>query len=278
VIAGWVAAATAQTPPAKPATPWTPYTQAAPQTPSIPSGTVPSAPSTAQPGLVAPQFQKPAEPTLPPLGVPAVPASSVKSPAIEVPAIPVSNVKPPELAPVPKPETKVIQEPPVAKAAPTPVFEPKRDDVFRLDGDAVRNRRIQKELGDKTDEFPRPASLVPPGTAYTPKTGTYPPAMAKLEPAYVVHRRLYFEEPNAERAGWDMGAIQPILSAYRFTRDVVFLPQNVASGFWKNRFDTSAGKCLPGAPTPYYLYPRGYTVSGLLWQVPVTVGLVFIFP
>jgi hypothetical protein len=272
--------AAAQAPAAKPVIPWTPYTQAAPQTPTIPSGTVPVAPIATQPGLV-PQtltFQKPIEPSLPPLGVPAVPASTIPSPPA-VPARTVSTTKPPAAPAAPALELPVIaQAEPPAKPTETTPFEPRWNDVFRLDGDAVRNRRIQKELGDKMDEFPRPSPLVPPGTVYAPKTATYPSVMAKIEPSYVVHRRLYFEEPNAERAGWDMGAIQPILSAYRFTRDCVFLPQNVASGLWKNRWDTSAGKCPPGAPTPYYLYPRGYTVSGMLWQVPLTVGLVFIFP
>jgi hypothetical protein len=280
-LLAWIAPlAAAQAPAAKPVIPWTPYTQAAPQTPTIPSGTVPVAPIATQPGLV-PQtltFQKPIEPSLPPLGVPAVPASTIPSPPA-VPARTVSTTKPPAAPAAPALELPVIaQAEPPAKPTETTPFEPRWNDVFRLDGDAVRNRRIQKELGDKMDEFPRPSPLVPPGTVYAPKTATYPSVMAKIEPSYVVHRRLYFEEPNAERAGWDMGAIQPILSAYRFTRDCVFLPQNVASGLWKNRWDTSAGKCPPGAPTPYYLYPRGYTVSGMLWQVPLTVGLVFIFP
>ncbi len=274
LLAGLALGAAAQSPPVKPAIPWTPYVQAPPQTPSIPSGTVPAAP---MPQTLT--FQKPVEPSLPPMGVPAIPASAVKSPATAIPALPVSTEK--KAAEIAVPELRApvaVQAEPAAKPTEMAVYEPKKADVFRLDGDAVRNRRIQKELGDKMDEFPRPAPLVPPGTAYAAKTANYPPVMAKVEPSYVIHRRLYFEEPNAERAGWDMGAIQPILSAYRFTRDCVFLPQNFASGFWKNRWDTSAGKCQPGAPTPYYLYPRGYTVSGMLWQVPLTVGLVYIFP
>ncbi|MBX3400658.1 MAG: hypothetical protein KF873_18125 [Gemmataceae bacterium] len=242
---------------------------------------MPVAPIASPPGLV-PQtltFQKPVEPTLPPMGIPAIPASTQKASSAELPALPVSTEKRPAEIAVPDVRTPVLtQNEPPAKPAETTPFEPRKDDVFRLDGDAVRNRRIQKELGDRMDEFPKPTPLVAPGTAYAAKTGNYPPVMAKVEPTYVIHRRLYFEEPNSERAGWDMGALQPIHSAYRFTRDCVFLPQNVASGFWKNRWDTSAGKCQPGAPTPYYLYPRGYTVSGMLWQVPLTVGLVFIFP
>lgn len=256
-----------QAPAAKPVTPWTPYTQTAPATPTVPSGTVPAAPISTQPGLV-PQtlsFQKGAAPELPPLGVPAIPTSNVRVPPVEVPPIAIE-----------KSNVSTQAEP--ATPAPLPAALPRRDDVFRLDGDAVLNRRIQKELGDKKDEFPAPSALLPAGATYTPKTASYPPMRAKLEPTYVIHRRLYFEDTNAERAGWDLGPVQPVFSAAWFVRDVVLLPHNVVSGFWKNRWDTSAGKCPPGAPTPYYLYPRGYTVSGLLWEVPLVVGLTYIFP
>lgn len=272
LLAALAAPAFAQVPATKPTIPWTPYTQAPPTTPTVPSGTVSAAPISTQPGLV-PQtltYQKnvgvPAvQPALPPLGVPAIPTSIVRTPAVEVPPIEIE-----------KSTVKYQAEP--SKAVPLPGALPSRDDVFRLDGDSVLNRRIQRELGDKKDEFPLPNALLPAGATYTPKTAGYPPVRAKLEPTYVIHRRLYFEDTNAERAGWDMGPVQPIFSAAWFVRDVVLLPHNVASGFWKNRWDTSAGKCPPGAPTPYYLYPRGYTVSGLLWEVPLVVGLTYIFP
>ena len=97
-----------------------------------------------------------------------------------------------------------------------------------------------------------------------------------LEPNYIVHRRLYFEEMNGERTGWDLGPLQPFLSTAYFAKDVFLLPHNWASGFHKNRYDTSAGKCLPGSTTPYYLYPPGFTVSGLMFQVPLVTGLAFV--
>lgn len=159
-----------------------------------------------------------------------------------------------------------------------PKIEPLRENVFRLDSDSVLNERIQKDKVIRDVPVPSVTVLVPPGTEYTPKTSTYEPKKILIEPSYVVHRRLYFERMNAERAGWDLGAVQPIVSAAGFVHDVVFWPHNVASGFWKNRWETSAGKCPPGAPTPLYLYPRGYTVSGMLWQAPLVTGLVFIFP
>ena len=40
------------------------------------------------------------------------------------------------------------------------------------------------------------------GTAARSTVGAAPSTVV-LEPGYVVHRRLYFEEKNAERYGWD---------------------------------------------------------------------------
>lgn len=208
------------------------------------------------------------QPALPPLGVPAIPTSGVSKPAVEVPPIEINVQAPvPPIAPAADPE----------KPRPLKIVA-SQDEVFRLEGDTVLFRRIQKELGDKKDDFPVTSPLVDLKTPYAAKTSTYPPMQVKLEPTYVVHRRLYFEDKNAERAGWDLGALQPFLSAGIFARDVFWLPHNVASGLWINRWDTSVGKCPPGSPTPYYLYPHGFTVSGLMWQAPLVTGLVFIFP
>ena len=50
-----------------------------------------------------------------------------------------------------------------------------------------------------------------------------------IEPAYVVYRRLYFEEKNAERYGWELGMFQPAVSTLYFFKDVALLPHNIAT-------------------------------------------------
>ena len=94
-----------------------------------------------------------------------------------------------------------------------------------------------------------------------------------------IHRRLLFEEKNAERAGWDLGPMQTLLSAAYFYRDVLSLPHNLASGCVTGFWSTSAGKCLPGSPSPYYVYPLGLTLTGSAVEgAAVTGGLFLFFP
>jgi hypothetical protein len=116
------------------------------------------------------------------------------------------------------------------------------------------------------------------GVAYVPKTASYPPMRATYDPLYVVHRRLHFEDRNTERQGWDLGIIQPAVSAVLFYKDVFFWPHSLASGCAHGFWDTSAGKCLPGSPTPYLLYPPGLTTSGSVFQTVMVTGMAFAIP
>lgn len=104
-----------------------------------------------------------------------------------------------------------------------------------------------------------------------------PPTAVLAEPSYVVYRRLYFEEKNAERYGWDLGPIQPLVSTGYFFRDLALLPHNLAS-YPCRRFDTNAGQCRPGDPVPYILYPPEFTATGLLAETGVIYLLAAAFP
>lgn len=113
---------------------------------------------------------------------------------------------------------------------------------------------------------------IPPTT----KPG-YSPTQLALEPSYVVHRRLFFEELNSERYGWDLGILQPFVSSAYFYKDVLLWPGHIMSNF-KERFDTNAGKCLPGTPVAYYLYPPQLTIRGGLWETAAVVGTIMLLP
>jgi hypothetical protein len=233
---------------------------------TLPKLTVTAAPIPTQPGLVPKTltFQKTAGETAP----------------VSVPAVPTAFVRPPQAEPK-KDEPLPKKDPPAVTEGRQPELTkgtlPNRDNVFRLTSDKDLDGRIQQELGNRRDPFPVPAPLSTEPLTYRPKTEAYPPMQTRLEPNYVIHRRLYFEEPNGERAAWDLGPAQAFVSSLYFIKDVALLPHNYASGVHKNRYDTSAGKCMPGGPTPYYLYPPGFTVSGLLFQVPLVTGLALIY-
>ncbi len=104
----------------------------------------------------------------------------------------------------------------------------------------------------------------------------YGPAQVALEPGYVVHRRLFFEEKNSERYGWDLGMAQPFISAAYFYKDALLWPAKLTSS--RERFDVSAGKCPPGSPVPYYLYPPEITIRGGLWEAAAVVGVIMLLP
>jgi hypothetical protein len=235
---------------------------------------------------------------LPPVaaGMPDVPAPPVGKlpPPARVPTVadrlipdPVPSFVPPAAAPVgfplpKKPDAKPPEvKPPEGKQPDAPGVPP-RSAIFLLVDDSTLQQaiinRVAKDanVAPTTLRFPPLPVLVPDGTAYVPKTSSYPPGKMVAEPAYVVHRRLHFEEKNAERYGWDLGFIQPFVSAAYFYKDVLLWPNSLASGVEVGFWDTSAGKCLPGSPTPYYLYPPGLTISGLAAEAGIITGAGFI--
>jgi hypothetical protein len=130
-----------------------------------------------------------------------------------------------------------------------------------------RMRQERKDAGGVEQgpvAFP-PAPALPWAEAkYQPRA--FEPMVALAEPSYVVYRRLYFEEKNAERYAWDMGPIQPLWSTLVFYKDVALWPLHCAA-YPCRRFETNAGQCQPGDPVPYLWYPPEITGSGLLAEV-----------
>ena len=113
---------------------------------------------------------------------------------------------------------------------------------------------------------------------YMAKTVNYPPQTQYIYPAYVTHRPLYFEEKNSERYGWELGIAQPAISALYFYKDVLFWPAHLASNV-RERYDTNRGKCLPGSPVPYYLYPPEVSLLGLSAEASAVIATAaFIVP
>lgn len=98
-----------------------------------------------------------------------------------------------------------------------------------------------------------------------------------IEPSFVMHRRLLFEQPNFDRHGWELGNLQPGISTLRFVYDVVAMPYHK----WTrplDKWDSSAGKCLPGDATPLFLYREQLSFTGLVAQAGVVAGGFLAFP
>jgi len=170
---------------------------------------------------------------------------------------------------------------------------PDRDKIFVIYDDAQLEQIIMNSIRnadkarptpvkidaayERTLQFP-PVAEVGGGQTYQAKTATYPPMQTTYDALYIVHRRLHFEDKNSERYGWDLGAIQPLVSTLLFYKDVAMWPQSLASGVHYGFWDTNAGKCLPGSPTPYFLYPPGLTITGSAFEGVLLTGLAFVFP
>lgn len=138
-----------------------------------------------------------------------------------------------------------------------------------------RFSQLEKDAGRDRVSFPEKPSLT---TDETSLNRQFAPQSISREPAYVVYRRLYFEEKNAERYGWNLGgALQPAVSVAYFFSDTIFFPKHLTS-YNCRRFDTNAGLCLPGDPVPYLLYPPEFTLSGTLLESALVVGIFTAIP
>ena len=239
-------------------------------------------------------FQKPADP-------------QPSKPAVAPPPAPVQPTPAPNGQPG-KESIKVIDDPTFLTRPPAAL---QREKVFQqFNSDDQLRKRVTHELAEeqlvrdlktweekKNDDptkgpkptyemvlarkkFPETPPPGKPGEAYVTKAvrESYPPARYAIEPVYVVHRRLYYEELNSERYGWDTGFAQPLVSTLAFYKDVLLWPAKLAS-YPCDRYDASAGKCLPGSPVPYLIYPQEISLFGATVGAATIVGTAgFVFP
>jgi hypothetical protein len=157
---------------------------------------------------------------------------------------------------------------------------PGRERLFStLDTERQLEERMRQERRDSgppsNDQIAFPPR--PEITADSFQARKFEPTVCQVEPAYVVYRRLYFEEKNAERYGWEIGPLQTAVSTLYFFKDVALLPHNIAT-YPCRRFETDAGQCQPGDPVPYRLYPLELTGSGLLAEVGTIALIAAIIP
>jgi hypothetical protein len=133
-------------------------------------------------------------------------------------------------------------------------------------------QEARKRAGSERVPFPEEQPLTKEPFAPRP----FPPLVKFVEPSYVAHGRLTMEQPNWERAGWDLGIFQPGVSLAGFYWDFFTMPYQLAKRPFNN-IDTSAGKCLPGDPDPLVLYPPELSITGMASQAAaITTGFLAI--
>jgi hypothetical protein len=276
----------------KPAkTTWQKYPDAAkPAMPKLPSAaSAPALPSGGEPGSRVIVYNKPANEIQAVQAVdpkPAVPMPLPKVPPTDVPKLPNEN------------------QPKLNMSTNTADNEEKDRNVFRLLNDTELSTEVgayidkvnDNDYKKKLDDFnknpsgfkPTPSKKVvttelkyldtkTPSQAMPVTKANYAPKFATLEPGYVVHRKLYFEDQNSERYGWDLGMAQPAVSTLYFFKDVLIWPHKLASNM-HTRYDVSAGKCPPGSPVAYYLYPPELSFGGGVIGTTAVLGTIFLLP
>lgn len=146
-----------------------------------------------------------------------------------------------------------------------------------LKSEASLDEQIRQEGREKTPPertvFPEEKPVT--GTRYTDHV--FAPQVCLAEPYYVNYKRLYFQDLNTERYGWELGPVQPLVSTGLFFTDLALLPYH-----WASRpFDcvqSSAGYCLPGDPVPYLCYPPNLSVTGAVGEAAAVIAVLAIFP
>jgi hypothetical protein len=143
---------------------------------------------------------------------------------------------------------------------------------------AWKEREVQREKDrDPTARLTFPQVPILSREPYRGRGNRWPEQNLLIAPNYVCYGRLLFEQRNAERYGWDLGVLQPVLSGATFFGDFATLPYHLATNPLRCR-ECSAGYCLPGDPVPLRLYPPGLSLTGTTAEVATILGLVAIFP
>jgi hypothetical protein len=176
---------------------------------------------------------------------------------------------------------------PMDKRTPTPGEEeqdikiqlepPGPDRIFgRRDSEQslqVRMRQEWRQQHRTPFEFPDEPVL----STQIYKGRAFPPMTETVEPNYLCYGRLYFEDKNSERYGWDLGFIQPVVSAGIFFWDTATMPYRLGTEPCR-RYECNTGYCMPGDPVPYLLYPPVWSVTGSAAEIAAVVALAAIFP
>jgi hypothetical protein len=150
--------------------------------------------------------------------------------------------------------------------------------LFRLESEAGWQERVRQEARGRKPMEHRVVFPDEPILSRDTYAGRQWPLQDRFaEPNYVCYGRLYFEQINLERYGWDLGFVSPFVSGTAFFWDVATMPYHA----WTDPcrcYECSAGYCLPGDPIPFLLYPPGASLTGALAEGGVAVALFAIFP
>jgi len=158
---------------------------------------------------------------------------------------------------------------------------PKPEQVFRLESEPALLKRMAEEATLGENPLGLRYKFVSPTYPQAPPPGVverlWEPMPEIVEPAYLCYGRLYFEQINQERYGWDLGPLQPLISAGIFYFDLGALPYHAATDP-PRRYECNTGYALPGDPMPLLLYLPQPSLTGVLAEGAAVALMLVIFP
>jgi hypothetical protein len=173
----------------------------------------------------------------------------------------------------------VVSQKPAQNRDPYALPDPQR--VFRLESEGKLLERMARDGKQGLNPLNLKYDITFPDYPATPRaqasTRSWDPLRETVEPPFVCHRRLYFQQLNFERYGYDLGLLSPFLSAGAFCFDVFTLPYHVGMDPFC-RFECNTGYCLPGDHVPLLLYPPQWSLTGALGEAAAIGLLVVAFP
>jgi hypothetical protein len=154
---------------------------------------------------------------------------------------------------------------------------PSLNELTKRDSEADFFERIRQDARANTgsERVPFPEEQPLTKEPFSPRP--FPPLVKFVEPSYVAYGRLTMEQPNWERAGWDLGFFQPGVCLAGFYWDTLTMPYQMCKRPFQ-LMDTSAGKCLPGDPDPLVLYPPELSITGMAGQAAAITTQFVAFP
>jgi hypothetical protein len=168
---------------------------------------------------------------------------------------------------------------PVKPRDPYALPDPQR--VFRLESESKLLERMARDGKVGLNPLNLKYDITLPDYPATRKaqasTRQWEPLRETVEPPFVCYRRLYFQQLNFERYGYDLGVLSPFLSTGAFCFDVLALPYHLGMDPFC-RFECNTGYCLPGDHVPLLLYPPQWSASGVLGEAAAIGLLVVAFP
>lgn len=154
---------------------------------------------------------------------------------------------------------------------------PSAEKLFKLESERAWRERVRQEAKGRTppDRITFPEEVQLTAENYQPRS--WPTMAVVVEPYFVGYEKLLFEQRSAERYGWDLGPIHPVVSAGIFFKDLAFLPYHIMSDPFRC-YEYNSGYCLPGDPVPLLLYPPELSLSGTVAETAAVLAVLAIFP